>query len=174
VGPAGVHSRTVIDSLEATGFVIRSQIVWAKSRFVLGRGDYHWQHEPCLYAVRKGATGHWQGARDQATLWAISNGGDEDAATVHGTQKPVECMRRPIINNSAAGEAIYDPFLGSGTTLIAAETTGRICHAVDIDPRYVDVAIQRWQNLTGKAAVLAGEERVFNDVAAARGVQAAA
>ncbi len=171
---AGVHSRTVIDSLEATSFVIRSQIVWAKSRFVLGRGDYHWQHEPCLYAVRKGATGHWQGARDQATLWSISNGGDEDAATVHGTQKPVECMRRPIINNSAAGEAIYDPFLGSGTTLIAAETTGRICHAVDIDPRYVDVAIQRWQNLTGKAAVLAGEERVFNDIAAARGVQAAA
>ena len=171
---AGVHSRTVIDSLEATGFVIRSQIVWAKSRFVLGRGDYHWQHEPCLYAVRKGATGHWQGARDQATLWAISNGGDEDAATVHGTQKPVECMRRPIINNSAVGEAIYDPFLGSGTTLIAAETTGRTCYAVDIDPRYVDVAIQRWQNLTGKPAVLAGEDRVFGDVAAARGVALAA
>ncbi len=171
---AGVHSRTVIESLEASGFVIRSQIVWAKSRFVLGRGDYHWQHEPCLYAVRKGATGHWQGARDQATLWAISNAGDEDAATVHGTQKPVECMRRPIINNSAAGETIYDPFLGSGTTLIAAETTGRVCHAVDIDPRYVDVAIQRWQNLTGKAAVLAGEDRVFRDVAAARGVALAA
>ena len=156
---AGVHSRTVIESLEAVGFVIRTQIVWAKSRFVLGRGDYHWQHEPCLYAVRKGATGHWQGARDQATLWAISNGGDEDAATVHGTQKPVECMRRPIINNSAAGEAIYDPFLGSGTTLIAAETTGRVCHAVDIDPRYVDVAIQRWQKLTGKDAVLMGGDR---------------
>ena len=78
------------------------------------------------------------------------------------------------LNNSAAGEAIYDPFLGSGTTLIAAETTGRVCHAVDIDPRYVDVAIQRWQRITGKAAVLAGEERVFNDIAAARGVQAAA
>ena len=167
---AGVHSRTVIESLEATGFVIRSQIVWAKSRFVLGRGDYHWQHEPCLYAVRKGATGHWQGARDQATLWAISNGGDEDAATVHGTQKPVECMRRPIINNSAAGEAVYDPFLGSGTTLIAAETTGRACYAVDIDPRYVDVAVLRWQRITSKAAVLAGEERVFDDLASARGI----
>jgi DNA modification methylase len=92
---------------------------------------------------------------------------------VHGTQKPVECMRRPIINNSAAGEAIYDPFLGSGTTLIAAETTGRVCHAVDIDPRYVDVAIQRWQNLTGKTAVLAGADRVFRDVAATRSVQIA-
>ena len=171
---AGVHSRTVIDSLEASGFVIRSQIVWAKSRFVLGRGDYHWQHEPCLYAVRKGATGHWQGARDQATLWAISNAGDEDAATVHGTQKPVECMRRPILNNSAAGDAIYEPFCGSGTTIIAAETTGRVCQAMDIDARYIDVAVQRWQRMTGKAAILAGEERVFNDVAAARGVQATA
>ncbi|MBW6401447.1 site-specific DNA-methyltransferase [Roseomonas sp. HJA6] len=165
---AGVHARTVIESLEVAGFVMRSQIVWAKSRFVLGRGDYHWQHEPCLYAVRKGATGHWQGARDQATIWAIANGGDEDAATVHGTQKPVECMRRPIINNSAAGEAIYDPFLGSGTTLIAAETTARACYAVDIDPRYVDVAVQRWQRMSGKAAVLAGEDRAFSDIATAR------
>ncbi len=166
---AGVHARTVIESLEAAGFAVRSQIIWAKSRFVLGRGDYHWQHEPCLYAVRKGATGHWQGARDQATLWPISTGGDEDAATVHGTQKPVECMRRPIVNNSAPGDAVYEPFCGSGSTIIAAETTGRACYAMEIDPRYVDVAIGRWQAFTGQAAVLAGEDRVFNDVALARG-----
>jgi hypothetical protein len=82
---------------------------------VLGRGDYHWQHEPCFYAVRDGKTGHWQGARDQTTLWSIANGGDEDAATVHSTQKPVECMRRPMINNSEAGDAVYEPFSGSGT-----------------------------------------------------------
>ena len=156
---AGVHARTVIESLEAAGFAVRSQIVWAKSRFVLGRGDYHWQHEPCLYAVRKGATGHWQGARDQATLWAISNGGDEDAATVHGTQKPVECMRRPMVNNSAVGDPIYEPFCGSGSTIIAAETTGRRCYAMELDPRYVDVTIQRWQSLTGVAALLAGGDR---------------
>ena len=166
---AGVHARTVIESLEAAGFAVRSQIVWAKSRFVLGRGDYHWQHEPCLYAVRKGATGHWQGARDQATLWAISTAGDEDAATVHGTQKPVECMRRPMLNNSAPGDAIYEPFCGSGTALIAAETIGRVCLAMEIDPTYVDVAVRRWQAFTGHAAVLAGEDRVFNDVALARG-----
>jgi DNA modification methylase len=166
---AGVHARTVIESLEAAGFAVRSQIIWAKSRFVLGRGDYHWQHEPCLYAVRKGATGHWQGARDQATLWPISTGGDEDAATVHGTQKPVECMRRPIVNNSAPGDAVYEPFCGSGSTIIAAETTGRSCYAMEIDARYVDVAVRRWQAFTGQAAVLAGEDRVFNDVALARG-----
>jgi DNA modification methylase len=166
---AGVHARTVIESLEATGFAVRSQIVWAKSRFVLGRGDYHWQHEPCLYAVRRGATGHWQGARDQTTLWPISTAGDEDAATVHGTQKPVECMRRPMLNNSAPGDAIYEPFCGSGSTIIAAETTQRLCLAMEIDPAYVDVAVQRWQAFTGRAAMLAGEDRVFNDVALARG-----
>jgi len=171
---AGVHARTVIESLEAAGFAIRSQIVWAKSRFVLGRGDYHWQHEPCLYAVRKGATGHWQGERDQATLWSISTGGDEDTATIHGTQKPVECMRRPMVNNSAPGDAVYKPFSGSGSTIIAAETAARICYAMDVDARYIDVAVRRWQAFTGRAAVLAGEERVFDDIAAARSTQAAA
>jgi DNA modification methylase len=162
---AGVHARTVIESLEAAGFAIRSQIVWAKPRLVLGRGDYHWQHEPCLYAVRKGATGHWQGARDQTTLWQIAMvGSEDDAETVHGTQKPLECMRRPILNNSASGEAVYDPFLGSGTTLIAAELTRRICFGIDIDPRYCDVVIERWQRLTGSAAILDGDGRCFADL----------
>ncbi|HYZ32756.1 MAG TPA: site-specific DNA-methyltransferase [Crenalkalicoccus sp.] len=165
---AGVHARTVIESLEAAGFAVRSQIVWAKPRFVLGRGDYHWQHEPCLYAVRRGATGHWQGARDQATLWAIATGGDEDAATVHGTQKPVECMRRPILNNSAVGEVIYEPFAGSGTTIIAAETTGRHSLAMEIDPRYCDVAVERWERLTGREATLAGSGSRFRSLGAAR------
>jgi DNA modification methylase len=83
-------------------------------------------------------------------------------------------MRRPIVNNSAPGEAVYDPFAGSGSTIVAAETTGRICVAMEIDPRYVDVAVRRWQGFTGEAAVLAGEDRVFEDIAAARGVRAAA
>jgi DNA modification methylase len=119
--------------------------------------------------VRKGAKGHWQGARDQATLWPIGTGGDEDAATVHGTQKPVECMRRPMLNNSAPGDSVYEPFCGSGSTIVAAETTGRVCYAMELDACYVDVAVRRWQTFTGRAAVLAGEERVFEDVAAARG-----
>ena len=167
VGHAGVHARTLIESLEAAGFVIRSQIIWAKPRLVLGRGDYHWQHEPCLYAVRKGGTGHWQGARDQTTLWSIGSG-PEDMATVHGTQKPVECMRRSIVNNSVEGEAVYEPFSGSGTTIIAAETAGRVCLAMEISAAYCDVAIERWQAMTGQPAVLDTEDRVFEDVAAAR------
>ncbi len=167
---AGRYTRIVAESLEAAGFTIRSQIVWAKSRLVLGRGDYHWQHEPCFYAVREGKTGHWQGARDQTTLWSIATRGDEteDPETVHGTQKPVECMRRPILNNSAPGDAIYEPFSGSGTTLIAAEMTGRKCLAMEIDPAYCDVAAQRWQDLTGKTALLDGDHRSFSDIKAAR------
>ncbi len=165
---AGVHARVVAESLEACGFRVRSQIVWAKPRFVLSRGDYHWQHEPCLYTVREGATGHWQGARDQSTVWAIGSG-EEDKATVHGTQKPVECMRRPILNNSAEGDAIYEPFCGSGTTLIAAEACGRTCLAIEIDPRYCDVIVGRWQGTTGKAAVLDGDGRTFDEISQAKG-----
>ena len=164
---AAVHARVVADSLEVCGFVVRSQIIWSKPRFVLGRGDYHWQHEPCLYAVRKGGTGHWQGARDQATVWPIASG-EDDGATVHGTQKPVACMRRPIENNSAEGDSVYEPFSGSGTTLIAAERTGRRCFALELDPRYVDVAVTRWQTLTGEIAVLEGDGRSFDDIAAGR------
>ena len=164
---AAVHARVVAESLEVCGFVVRNQIIWSKPRFVLGRGDYHWQHEPCLYAVRKGGTGHWQGARDQATVWPIASG-EDDGATVHGTQKPVACMRRPIENNSAEGDAVYEPFSGSGTTLIAAERTGRRCFALELDPRYVDVAVTRWQTLTGQTAVLDGDGRSFDEIAAGR------
>jgi DNA modification methylase len=163
---AGVHARTVAESLEVRGFRIRSQIVWTKPRFVLGRGDYHWQHEPCWYAVREGATGHWQGARDQSTVWSIG-AGEEDEATVHGTQKPVECMRKPILNNSARGDAVYEPFCGSGSTLIAAEKTGRVCLGIEIDPRYCDVIVGRWQKLTGGKAVLESDGRAFDELSAA-------
>jgi len=162
---SGVQTRVVYDSLDAAGFVIRSQIIWAKSRFALRRGDYHWQHEPCFYAVRKGASGHWQGARDQTTLWCIPIiGAQEDLETDHSTQKPLECMRRPIVNNSAPGEAVYDPFVGSGTTIIAAEMTERACFAMEIDPRYCDVTIERWQRLTGRTARLCGSQQSFDDL----------
>ena len=155
-----LHAAVVAESLEAAGFAIRSQIIWAKERLVLSRGHYHWQHEPCWYAVRSAGTGHWSGDRKQTTLWSIPSG-DQDADTVHGTQKPVECMRRPMLNNSSPGQAVYEPFCGSGSSLIAAETTGRVCHAVELDPAYVDVALLRWQAFTGKEAVLEGDGRSF-------------
>ncbi len=161
---AGVHARAVAESLEACGFQVRSQIIWVKPRFVLGRGDYHWQHEPCFYAVRKGANGHWQGARDQSTVWEIGHSGDEDEATAHGTQKPVECMRRPIVNNSKRGDLVYEPFAGSGTTIIAAENTGRVCLALEIDPHYCDVIVERWQRFAGGKAVREADKRSFDEI----------
>jgi DNA modification methylase len=159
-----LHATTVADSLQACGFEIRAQIIWAKDRLVMGRGHYHWQHEPCWYAVR--GTGHWSGDRRQTTLWQIASGG-QDAATVHSTQKPVACMRRPIENNSSPGQAIYEPFSGSGTTIIAAEMAGRLCHAIELSPAYVDVAVKRWQDFTGKTAVLEDGE-TLDEVAEAR------
>src|SRR3954469_14351322 len=133
-----LHATTVAESLVREGFTMRAQIIWAKERLVIGRGDYHWQHEPCWYAVR--IKGNWMGDRKQTTLWTIPSGG-QDTETVHGTQKPVECMRRPMLNNSSAGQAIYEPFLGSGTTLIAAQSSGRICFGIELDPLYVDIAV---------------------------------
>lgn len=161
-----LHASTVADSLTACEFEIRAQIIWSKDRFALGRGHYHWQHEPCWYAVRGSA--HWRGDRSQTTVWNIP--AREDAGHGHGTQKPVECMRRPIENNSSPGQAVYDPFCGSGTTIIAAEMTGRVGHAVEIDPAYVDVAIRRWQAFTGNVALLEADKRAFAEVAAERGV----
>ena len=120
----------------------------------------------CWYAVKKTGKGHWAGDRKQTTLWQIS-GKDQDAKTVHGTQKPVECMRRPILNNSSPGQAVYEPFMGSGTTLIAAETTGRVCLGIELNPAYVDVAVQRWQTFTGQDAVLDGTDQSFADTRAA-------
>jgi DNA modification methylase len=160
-----LHATTVAESLRKHGFAIRAQIIWAKERLVIGRGDYHWQHEPAWYAVRD--KGHWTGDRKQTTLWAIPSR-DQDADTVHGTQKPVECMRRPLLNNSNPGQATYDPFLGSGTTLIAAETTGRVAFGLEIDTRYVDVAVRRWQAFSGSAATLQSDGRTFVEVSGDR------
>ena len=157
--------------LKAADFDLRNLIVWAKPSLTFGRGHYHSQHETCWYAVKKGGTGHWDGDRKQTTLWKIAGmnpagrgkAGAEDEKTGHGTQKPVDCMRIPIENNSRSGDSIYEPFSGSGTTIIAAEQTGRICYAMELSPNYVDVAVRRWQQFTGKRAVHAETGRGFGE-----------
>lgn len=161
-------AHVVAESLIATGFGLRAQIIWAKSQFVIGRGHYHSHHEPCWYAVKnkQGATGHWNGDRKQSTLWQIDR--PQKSETGHSTQKPVECMKRPIENNSSVGQAVYEPFSGSGTTIIAAEMTGRSCHAIELNPPYVDVAILRWQGFTGQQATLEGDGRTFTEIKAER------
>ena len=164
---AGIYATTVAESLLASGFTLRSQIIWAKPQLVLSRGHYHWQHEPCWYAVREGGQGHWQGARDQTTIWAI-DGKDEDQETSHSTQKPVECMARAIRNNSKLGDGVYEPFSGSGTTIMAGEIEQRRCYAIELSPEYVDVAVLRWQAFTGKEAVLEGSDSTYAAVAQTR------
>ncbi len=148
---SSLHASTVDASLATCGFRIRSQIIWDKGRLIISRGHYHWRHEPCWYAVRKGATASWSGDRRQCTVWPIPHRRSE---TGHSAQKPVACMQRPMENHSKRGDAVYDPFLGSGTTIIAAESIGRRCCGIEIEPAYVDVAIARWEALTGRAARL--------------------
>jgi len=169
---AGLHAAEVQTGLEACGFRIRAQIVWRKQHFALSRGDFHWAHEPCWYAVRAGKSSNWSGDRKQSTVWDVPNlnpfGGSHEQATGHGTQKGVELMRRPILNNTRPGDIVYDPFLGSGTSVIAAELTDRLCYGMEIDPHYVDVIVTRWQELTGKKAVLEADGRTFEQVAEER------
>jgi DNA modification methylase len=138
-------------ALQSSGFDLRQQIIWAKNHLTITRTHFHYQHEHCWYGVRKGANGHWSGPTNETTLWKIDK---VPADTGHGAQKPVECMKRPIENNSSIGQAVYDPFLGSGTTMIAAEMTGRACHGLEISPEYCDVIVQRWENFTGRKAEL--------------------
>lgn len=135
---AGLHASAVQDSLASEGLVVVAQVIWNKDRFALSRGDYHWKHEPCWYAVRAGAAHHWAGARDQSTVWDVPRA--DDSGHGHGTQKPVECMARPIRNHEGD---VYDPFLGSGTTMCAAETLGRLCYGMEIEPKYVAVTLER-------------------------------
>lgn len=136
---AGVMSSTVQASLEICGFKIRAQIIWAKDRMALSRGDYHWQHEPCWYAVRDGKPGHRNDDRKQTTLWDIP--ARDDSGHGHGTQKPIECMARPIRNHDAP--EVYDPFLGSGSTMVAAQNLGRKCYGLEISPGYCAVILER-------------------------------
>ena len=189
---ASLHSRAVADSLEVNNFALRAQIVWVKPNFTLGRGDYHWQHEVCWYAVRKDDSecpelgeycdgydectyavrkqqkSHWQGSRSESTVWQIGFQ-DQDAKTTHGTQKPVECMRRPMLNNSEPNDIVYEPFCGSGTSIIAAESCRRRCFAIELNPEYVDMAVIRWQNYTNRKAVLDGDGHTFEEIATLRG-----
>jgi DNA modification methylase len=169
---ASLFTREVLDSLEACDFTHRSMIIWAKDRFTLGRGDYHWQHEPCWYVVKKNRKGHYVGGRSQSTVWNIP--ARDDSGVGHGTQKPVECMKRPIENNSSPGQAVYEPFSGSGTTIIAGEMTGRSIHAIELSPAYVDVAVKRWQEFTGEQAVHEETGRTFAEVAEGAPVEAEA
>jgi DNA modification methylase len=135
---AGKFSATVQQSLESNGFEMRSQIVWVKNNIVISRGDYHWKNEPCWYAVMKGNKGNWASDRKQTTVWEIDKPMKSESG--HSTQKPVECMAKPIANHDGD---VYDPFLGSGTTMVAAHQLNRKCYGMELDPKYCQVIVDR-------------------------------
>ncbi len=157
------YTHKFAENIENSGFELINLIIWSKQHFALSRGDYHHKHEPLWYAVRKSqkVRHNWQGRRDQTTVWDIDNNNygakTKEEQTGHGTQKPIECMLRPILNNSAQGESVYDPFGGSGTTLVACERSKRNCYMMELSPAYIDVIIKRWEKETNKKAVLLNE-----------------
>ena len=169
---ASVFTREVLDGLLRIGFLYPQQIIWNKGRTVLTRTHYWYQHEPAWYVRKKNAP--WFGkAGENSTIWDCPSpkfirGSSKEEKYDHPTQKPLEVMRRPILNHTKRGEAVYDAFLGSGTTLMAAELTERVCIGMELDPKYVDVIIQRWQGFTGKKAVLDGAGLGFEEIAAER------
>ena len=125
-------------------------IIWAKHTFTLGRADYQRQYEPILYGWPEGAQRHWCGDRDQSDVWQIKKPQKND---LHPTMKPVELVERALRNSSRPGDVVLDPFGGSGTTLIAAEKSGRVARVMELDPKYADVIVHRWEDFTGKKAI---------------------
>jgi DNA modification methylase len=169
---ASIFTREVLDGLIRIGFLYPQQIIWNKGRTVLTRTHYWYQHEPCWYVRKKNAP--WFGkAGENSTIWDSPSpkfimGGSDEEKYDHPTQKPVDLMRRPILNHIKRGELVYEPFLGSGTTLAAAELTERVCCGMELDSKYVDVIVQRWQTLSGKKAKLEADGRTFEEIAAER------
>jgi DNA modification methylase len=131
--------------------LVHQTVIWSKSHGVLTRSHYMWSHEPCFYGWREGSPPKLKPPPNARTVWEIDQWGEPK--DLHPTIKPVELFVRPIESHTRPGDVVYEPFSGSGTQLIAAEKTGRVCYAIDQEPRYVDVAVKRWEAFTGKKAV---------------------
>ena len=140
-------------------------VIWAKNTFTMGRADYQRQYEPILYGWKEGVSHFWCGARDQGDVWFIKKPFKND---LHPTTKPVELVERAVQNSSKTRDTVLDPFGGSGTTLIACERTGRQARLIELEPRYCDIILRRWEEHTGQLATLAADGRFFKDLAAER------
>jgi DNA modification methylase len=156
---ASAFTDVVMANLRDAGFDVKQQIIWNKPSLVMGRSHYHWKHEPCWYAVKKGSTANWKGDRKQTTVWdekppnASAGEKTKDDKTEHPTQKPVGLYIRSIEHHTNPGEYVYDPFAGSGTLMIACEKTKRRALMMELDTKYCDVIIQRYETYSGKQAV---------------------
>lgn len=152
-------------AMKDSGFKLAQCCIWVKQSLVLGRQDYQWQHEPVLYGWREGGKHKWYSDRKQTTVWRFDKPTRND---VHPTMKPVDLISYPIENSSRGGDIVVDFFGGSGSTLIACERTGRVSRTMELDPKYCDVIVKRWQDFTGQKATLAGDGRTFDEVADGR------
>jgi DNA modification methylase len=153
--------QTLQSAFKSAGGHWSTFIIWAKDRFTLGRADYQRQYEPILYGWPEGVKRYWCGDRDQGDVWNIERPHKND---LHPTMKPVSLVERAIRNSSRKGDLVFDPFGGSGTTLISAEKTGRHASLIELDPKYVDVIVRRWQEFTGETAVLESSGQSFDDL----------
>ncbi len=156
-------SSSELDTLQAAfraaGGKWSTFVIWAKNTFTMGRADYQRQYEPILYGWKDGAQHYWCGARDQGDVWQIKKPHKND---LHPTMKPVELMERAVRNSSKTRDIVLDPFGGSGTTLIACEKSGRRARLIELDPKYVDVIVKRWQDFSGKQATRQSDGVAFN------------
>ena len=152
-------------ALTDAGFKLAQCCVWVKQSLVLGRQDYHWQHEPVLYGWKPTGAHRWYSDRKQSTVWNFDRPSRND---VHPTMKPVSLIEYPVTNSSRGGDLVLDVFGGSGSTLIACEKTGRHARLMELDPRYCDVIVRRWQDFTGQQAKLGESDMTFADIEAAR------
>ena len=165
---ASLRSAEFAQSLIASGFELRAQIIWAKDQLQSAAGTIIGSTSPA--GLRCGRERRLIGREIGSKPRCGRSRAEGRTQTEHGTQKPVECMRRPIVNNSSPGDGVYEPFCGSGTSIIAAEMTGRICHAIEIDPVYVDVAVRRWEAYTGQDGPSRSGWNDFAEIAEQRGV----
>ncbi len=151
---ASAFTDVVMDGLRRANFDIKQQIIWNKNVHALSRSDYHWKHEPCWYAVKKQGERNWKGGRTQMTVWDVQSVVCEKDKTAHPTQKPVELFMRSIVHHTNPGEYIYDPFAGSGTLMVACEKSNRRAMMMELDPKYCDVIVKRYENYSGSKAIL--------------------
>jgi len=158
------------NALESAGFEVRCQIIWAKNTFAWGFGRYKFQHEPLFYCHVAGETDAWYGDKSQSTLWEESK---PAASRLHPTMKPVGLVERALLNSSKAGDICADLCAGAGSTLIACECRGRKARLIELDPKYAQVIIVRWQQYSGKCATLDGDRRTFEEIAQLRRQEAA-
>jgi DNA modification methylase len=144
---ASAHFPELRRAAEKVGVTWHRDLIWVKNHFVIGPGDYHYRHEPIFYGW-KDKHRHY-GPRNQSTILEYGQPGPQ---SLHPTAKPLNLIEHLVSDGSPVGGTVYDPFLGSGTTLIAAENLGRICYGMELDPRYADVTVKRWENHTGRKA----------------------